>query len=88
MQPKFALNGLRLAKNVVLDLTQGEFSARNHEFRCLFFKNPDIRGVFGKTTVFRDLKCALIAPIGRRIALQITWSPWKPEKNLECRIPF
>ena len=88
MQPKFALNGLRLAKNVVLDLTQGEFSARNHEFRCLFFKNPDIRGVFSKITGFRDLKCALLAPIGRPIPLQVTSSPWKLEKDLECDTIF
>jgi hypothetical protein len=67
MQQKFALNGLRLAKNIVLDLPLGEFSAGNHEFSSPFFKNPDIRGFFGKTTDFRDLKCALIAPIGRRI---------------------
>jgi len=88
MQPKFALNGLRLAKNAVLDLTCGEFSARNHEFRCLFFKNPAVWSLFGKMTGFRDLKCALLAPIGRRIPSQVTWSLSKFEKDLECRIPF
>ena len=88
MQFKFALNGLRLAKNVVLDLTLGEFSARNHEFGCLFFKNPAVWSLFGKMTGFRDLKCALLAPIGRRIPSQMTWSPWKLEKDLKCRIPF
>jgi hypothetical protein len=88
MQPKFAFNGLRLAKNVFLDLTLGEFSAGNHEFSCLFFKNPDIRGFFGKTTDFRDLKCALIAPIGGPIPLQMTGSPWNLEKDRECWIAF
>jgi hypothetical protein len=72
----------------MLDLTVDELSVEIREFRCLFFKNPDIRGFFGKRTGFRDLKCALIAPIGRPIPLQMTWSPWKPEKDLKCPILF
>jgi hypothetical protein len=88
MQPKFALNGLRLAKNVVLDLTMGEFSVRNHEFSSPFLKNPAVWSLFCKMTGFRDLKCALIAPIGGPIPLQMTWSPWKVEKDPVCRIPF
>jgi len=39
-------------------------------------------------TGFRDLKCALLAPIGRRIPSQVTWSPWKLEKDLKCDTVF
>ena len=50
MQFKFALNGLRLAKHAMSDLPKREFSAKNREFTCPFFHNPDLRGFFGKIT--------------------------------------
>ena len=56
MQPKFAFNGLRLAKNVVLDLTLGEFSAGNDEFSSPFFLKSRYTGGFWQNDRFQGFK--------------------------------
>jgi hypothetical protein len=70
-----------LAKYVIPDLTRSEFSAGNREFSCRFASNPALLGLSGKITGFRDLKCALIAPIGGGIAQKTAFGTVREKKH-------
>ena len=55
-----------IGKKSVLRFRGFAFSGKKCEFSCLFFLNRDYLRFFGEIPDYRDLKCALIAPIGRR----------------------
>jgi len=55
-------------KKPFLDLAVSNLVAKRANLVACFFKNRDNLRFFGEIPDYRDLKCALIAPIGRRIS--------------------